>query len=100
MPGDRRSNCGSRMQPIGLTLKNVVTNPFTGRTSGELMIVHRCMRCERVSHNRIAGDDYPDAIIELLSTADQCNHNLLTKSDTETVLIALFGYNYAQYWKK
>lgn len=88
------------MQPIGLTLKNVVINPFTGRTSGELMVVHKCLRCGHISQNRIAGDDYPDAIINLLSPTGTTDKRLLTTLDKEMVLITLFGYNYAQYWKK
>ena len=88
------------MQLIGLTLKNITTNPFTGRTSGELMIVHRCVRCGDLSHNRIAGDDYPDAIVDLLALTNSRNKHLLMTSDKEIVLIALFGYNYAQYWNK
>lgn len=84
------------MQPIGLTLKNITTNPYTGRTSGELMIVHRCLRCGHLSRNRIAGDDYPDAIIDLLSHTDTIDNHLLTLLDKEIVLITLFGYNYVQ----
>lgn len=87
------------MQPIGLTLKNITTNPFTGRTSGELMIVHKCLQCGHISRNRIAGDDYPDAILNLLATANHINKNLLTTADKETVLTSLFGYNYAEYYK-
>lgn len=86
------------MQPIGLTLKNVTTNPFTGRTSGELMIEHKCMHCGHISRNRIAGDDYPDAIICLLSPINTLDKHLLTIKDKELVLITLFGYNYSKIW--
>lgn len=34
-PGDRRSTCCARMQPIALAFKNYEVNPFTGRGSGE-----------------------------------------------------------------
>lgn len=88
------------MQPVGLTLKDVTTNPFTGRTSGELMIVHRCLQCGHISRNRIAGDDYPDAIMGLLSPTNTTDKHLLTTSDKVVVLIALFGYDYAKHWNK
>jgi hypothetical protein len=33
------------------------------------MIVHLCTRCSTVSCNRIAGDDTPDMVIELINVA-------------------------------
>jgi len=83
------------MQPIGLTLKDEKYNPFTHRTSGELMIVHLCMKCNRISCNRIAGDDYPDSILSLLEESGQTSGiTMLTLADKEQVLTALFGYNH------
>lgn len=94
-PGDRRSDCGARMKPVGLTLKDVNYNPFTKRTSGELMLVHLCLNCGRISCNRIAGDDNPDSILSLLENpVEQQEVRLLTQKDREQVLTALFGYNH------
>lgn len=82
------------MQPIGLTFKDRKYNPFTQKTSGELMIAHLCLKCGKVSYNRIAGDDNEYSILSLL---DSCNPRkdviTLTLKDKEQVLIALFGYN-------
>jgi hypothetical protein len=60
--GDRLAACKSLMQPVGLALKR--TRKKYGpqaanglRDAGELMLVHLCVDCARVSLNRIAADD-------------------------------------------
>ena len=94
-PGDRRSDCRSRMQPIGLTIKDVTYNPFTKRTSGELMLVHKCLNCGKLSINRIAGDDNPYSILSLLeNTVEHKDLSLLNLKDKEQILTALFGYDH------
>jgi hypothetical protein len=47
VPGDRASDCGGTMAPIGT---------FT-RTGGEQVVVHQCLSCGFVRYNRIAADD-------------------------------------------
>lgn len=88
------------MQAIGLTMKNVEENPFTGRISGELMIIHRCLGCGVLSVNRIAGDDDPYVILSLIDEqrSDDIDHQLmcrgitvLTKQDEQCVKNCLFG---------
>lgn len=94
-PGDRRSDCDARMQPVGLTMKDIKYNPFTHKTSGELMIVHKCLKCGRTSCNRIAGDDNPYTVLSLLEKLQlQTGITMLTMEDEEQVLTALFGYNH------
>lgn len=61
-PGDRSANCLGLMAPIGLTLKKVKPNKYNS-TPGELMIIHQCIKCEKVSINRIATDDETDQIL-------------------------------------
>ena len=89
------------MQAIGLTMKNIVENPFTGRISGELMLIHRCLGCGAISTNRIAGDDDPYAILSLIDEqcSDDIKHQLecrgimvLTKKDEQYIKNCLFGY--------
>lgn len=46
-PGDRASECGGVMEPIGVWVKN----------NGEWCLIHRCRRCGKLSSNRIAADD-------------------------------------------
>lgn len=45
--GDRQSDCNALMKPIGLVTKK----------DGEIMLVHLCEKCGKISTNRIAGDD-------------------------------------------
>ena len=57
--GDRLAVCKGNMQPIGLYIKH--THKKYGFTQlGELMLIHVCVGCGKVSINRIAADD--DAI--------------------------------------
>ncbi|PKO00583.1 MAG: hypothetical protein CVU42_03305 [Chloroflexi bacterium HGW-Chloroflexi-4] len=58
--GDRKAECKSRMQPIGLTLKQSPKR-YNRETAGELMLIHRCTGCGKLSINRIAADD--DAVV-------------------------------------
>ena len=54
-PGDRESDCGSLMEPIGITV----------RRSGEWVLVHRCAGCDVINLNRTAGDDNPLVLLRL-----------------------------------
>lgn len=58
--GDRLAACKARMEPVGLALKRTRKKYGTGQS--ELMLVHRCLDCGKVSANRIAADDLPDEI--------------------------------------
>ena len=98
MPGDRKSTCNGRMKPIGLTYKK----------DGELMLIHLCLQCGKISTNRIAGDDNAYTVTCLLTesqTIDKKTHTrlttqgiiLLTVEDTHDVLISLYGCLYEQY---
>ena len=50
--GDRRATCLAGMKPIGLTFKH----DGYGR-QGEIMLIHLCSSCAKISINRIARDD-------------------------------------------
>jgi len=54
--GDRLAVCKARMQPIGLTLKRT-RKKYGLAQYGELMLIHKCEDCGRISVNRIAADD-------------------------------------------
>ena len=45
--GDRKSECGGMMKPIGVIR----------RQDREMLIVYQCQGCGYVSKNRVAGDD-------------------------------------------
>ncbi len=68
------------MEPIGLRFKR----------DGEIMIVHKCLSCEMTSNNRIAGDDFPDAILSLVLKKPN-QRNLLTIETMDEINEALFG---------
>ena len=55
MPGDRRSDCGSLMAPVGIM----------SRRNGEQMILHRCLGCGKEAPNRIAADDDPTLLLRV-----------------------------------
>lgn len=98
------------MQPIALVFKNYTVNPFTDRGSGELMIIHQCLNCGRISPNRVSGDDNEYQILSVLKESINLNENisirlknqgleLITISNKEEALISLFGVNYQSYIK-
>ncbi|MGE5123575.1 MAG: RNHCP domain-containing protein [Acidobacteriaceae bacterium] len=59
--GDRLSACRAVMQPIGLTIKPT-RNKYGGSHSGELMVIHQCRDCGKLSINRIAADDLVEVV--------------------------------------
>jgi len=53
-PGDRKSNCGGAMRPIGI------------ESSGDkFIIIHKCEKCAKVRRQRAHENDNMDAIIKL-----------------------------------
>jgi len=96
------------MKPIGLSFKNQKFNLYTNKISGELMVIHLCLTCGRISANRIAGDDNPYAVLsvfeesikintEIKNGLANLNIQLLSKVDKQEVFICLFGNDYHKY---
>ena len=54
-PGDRASDCGGIMEPIGVWV----------RKGGEWAIIHRCRRCGKLCSNRSAADDNPMKLMSI-----------------------------------
>jgi hypothetical protein len=54
-PGDRASDCGGTMAPVGVL----------ARLDGEQALVHQCLACGLERHNRVAADDNPYAVMRL-----------------------------------
>lgn len=54
-PGDRESDCGGLMEPIGVWV----------RKNGEWAVIHRCKRCGKLSSNRVAADDNPMKLMSI-----------------------------------
>lgn len=69
--GDRSANCGGEMEPIGITFKQEGVDKYGKEKQGEIMLIHRCVKCGRVSINRIAGDDDPDQILQIYNKSKE-----------------------------
>lgn len=104
LPGDRKSPCQGGMEPLGLTFKQERLDKWGKPREGELMIVHRCVRCGKISINRIAADDLPEIILEVFKKSQNLeedlkeqlipeNINLLGKDSEEKIKTQLFGYH-------
>ncbi len=64
--GDRKAECKSRMQPLGLTIKQTAKR-YNREAQGELMLIHRCTGCGKLSINRIAADDDAAMIYQIFN---------------------------------
>lgn len=80
--GDRLSACKASMKPIGLTRKRVVKK-YAGQ--GELMLVHECEGCGKVSINRIAADDDSEKILAVLKQSASLNPNIKERLAQEEI---------------
>jgi hypothetical protein len=100
-PGDRMSVCKAAMQPIGLTVKRG-RDKYAAGISGELMLIHRCSDCNKLSINRIAADDQAEMVAEVyrasllldeftITHLNLAKISLLGAKDESTVLIQLYG---------
>jgi hypothetical protein len=98
--GDRLSSCQSRMEPVALTVK--ATRKKYGPGHGELMLVHVCTGCGKLSINRIAADDAPEVLLAvfegsfrpdagLRARLEMDGIRLLGEADRELVRTQLFG---------
>jgi hypothetical protein len=54
MPGDRASQCQGLMKPVAVEY-----------LSGEYMIIHKCIRCGKITRNKAAEADDFEAILEV-----------------------------------
>jgi hypothetical protein len=99
--GDRMSACKAIMEPIGLTVKQRQKKYASGRT-GELMLIHRCSECGKLSINRIAADDLSECLLDIfymsfgldVSTQQHlntCGIRLLMEEDHKLVITQLHG---------
>jgi hypothetical protein len=88
------------MRPIGLTLKEEGTDKYGNKKQGDVMIIHRCEKCGKISINRIAADDDNEIILGLLeynmdskTKEELLNSSIfpLCKDNTDQVKISLVG---------
>jgi hypothetical protein len=98
--GDRMSACKAIMIPIGLSMK-WSHNKYARLPDGELMLVHLCTECGKLSINRIAADDRLDKLrdifyassrwVDLMPLLTASNIRLLSKEDTWLIDRQLYG---------
>jgi predicted RNA-binding Zn-ribbon protein involved in translation (DUF1610 family) len=61
-----REACGGSMIPIGFTFKKEGIDKYTGKPKkGEIMVIHQCLKCGKISINRLAGDDRSDVVMKI-----------------------------------
>ena len=100
--GDRKSTCQTKMKPIGLTFKHEGKDKYGKAKQGEIMLIHYCLGCAKVSINRIAGDDDPEMILKIFKQSEKLDAGLkikiqeneirlLEKKDEKEILAQLFG---------
>lgn len=103
--GDRKSDCKSGMKPIGLTFKQEGRDKYRSARQGEIMLIHECLGCKKISLNRIAGDDDPENILKVLKESQQLppdkknrlqenNIKLISDDNKKEVLGQLFGKDF------
>ena len=99
--GDRLSACRARMKPIGLTLKHAPSK-YGRERQGELMLIHQCEGCGKVSINGIAADDDAGAIVTVFDASQWMESGIYTlivesgiyllgNEDTQLVYRRLYG---------
>lgn len=81
--GDRMATCMAKMKPIGLTFK------IEGCSKrGEIMLVHKCTGCCKISINRIAADDIEPEIFKVFKQSLTMNIELRQKVLKYGILLA------------
>ncbi len=98
--GDRLSACKACMRPVALTLKKTVKK-YAGANRGELMLVHLCEMCARLSINRIAADDDNQTILQILeasSKLEACTQSLFVQNEIHALTSADRSFVYEQLW--
>lgn len=84
--GDRQANCSGEMEPIGITFKQEGLDKYGKEKQGEIMLIHKCLKCGRISINRIAGDDDPEAILKIYNQSKK-NIELFSELKKERVVL-------------
>ena len=87
---------------MGLTVKKIKKK--YGNPIGELMLIHHCVGCGKISINRIAADDDPNVLFRIFETSLQLSNftrdrlqaegiDILGTGDEKIVKTQLFGFN-------
>jgi len=90
------------MKPIGLTFKWEGVDKYNNLREGELMLIHECTGCGKISINRIAADDNEETILKVFDESQKLplqkkvelqrkNIAILSSEAKERVITQLFG---------
>ena len=101
--GDRLAACKAAMRPVGLTVKRAAKK-YAAPYSGELMLIHQCVDCGKVSINRIAADDIAETLYQVYESSRKMAPFIrrqlqaggilaLRAADLNVVNVRLFGKN-------
>ena len=98
--GDRLSACKASMRPVALTLKKTAKR-YAAENKGEIMLVHQCEGCGRLSINRIAADDSTQVLMDVFERSsslrmqellfEQDDIHILTQNDPPVLQTQLIG---------
>ena len=100
--GDRKALCQAGMKPIGLTFRIEGIN-----RRGEIMLIHDCAHCQKLSINRLAADDCQTSIMAIFEASSRLSPvvkqrlagggiYLAAGADKHSILIQLVGYEQAK----
>jgi hypothetical protein len=102
LAGDRMASCNSGMKPIGLTIKKSRVDKWGKEIKGELMLIHECVRCRKISINKLVVGDNMEEIMNVFGLGIEMNDDqkkklekdsikVLSNEDREEVKTQLFG---------
>lgn len=86
--GDRLADCGAEMKPVGLTLK-ATRKKYGPAKAGELMLIHQCQGCGKLSINRIAADDATEQLLEVFRHSFDLPQALKTQLAGSAIVLLL-----------
>jgi ribosomal protein S27AE len=84
--GDRLAACKAGMQPIGLTLKQT-RKKYGWSQHGELMIIHLCTDCGKLSINRMAADDDLERVLEIFQRSTEMDVQMASEMEKSGLVV-------------
>lgn len=81
--GDRTATCLSGMKPIGLTFKH----EGMGK-QGEIMLIHLCCGCQKISINRVLRDDPELMILKIFNSSLNVDEGIETRLKNDGIYLA------------
>ena len=88
--GDRLSACKARMRPMALTLKKT-GKKYNQPNQGEMMLIHLCDECGKLSINRIAADDDIETVLEIFESSRKLDAGMKSLLTSEGIIILEAG---------